>query len=154
MNRWALVLSLVVALLLGCAMGFIGSVMLARATFGEVPPIFGQGRIGHHEHGGPGGPKGSNGPGNHGARFERLVRALDLTPDQVARLKPRVEATRKQFDALRDSMHAQIDRELTPQQREKFKKLQAMRPFPRPGHDRGAWPPPPPADSGEDKEPR
>jgi hypothetical protein len=145
MNRWALVLSLVVATLLGCAMGFIGSVIMARATFGEMPPMFA-----HRDHGGPGGP---GGPENHGARFERLAHALDLTPEQVARLKPRVEATRKQFDALRDSMHAQIDRELTPAQREKFKKLQAMRPFPRPGHDRGAWPPPPPADSGEDKEP-
>ncbi len=145
MNRWALVLSLVVAMLLGCAMGFIGSVMMARATFGEMPPMFGQ-----H---GPGGPGGRGGPDNHGARFDRLVHALDLTPEQVARLKPRVEATRKQFDALRDSMHAQIDRELTPEQREKFKKLQAMRPFPRPGHDRGAWPPPPPADSGDEKEP-
>jgi Spy/CpxP family protein refolding chaperone len=150
MNRWALVLSLVVAMLLGCAMGFIGSVMMARATFGEMPPMFAGGPFGHH---GPGGPGGPGGPENHGARFERLVHALDLTPDQVARLKPRVEATRKQFDALRDSMHAQIDRELTPVQRVKFKKLQAMRPFPRPGHDRGAWPPPPPADSGDEKEP-
>lgn len=148
MNRLALVLSLVVAMLLGCAMGFIGSVIMARATFGEMPPMFA-----HHDHGGPGGLGGQGGPENHGARFERLAHALDLTPEQVARLKPRVEATRKQFDALRDSMHAQIDRELTPTQREKFKKLQAMRPFPRPGHDRGAWPPPPPADSGEDKEP-
>ena len=128
MNRPVLILSLLVVFLLGAAGGLIGSVVIARQMFGSVPAFFG-GRSMH----GPGGH--GEGPGSHHDRFARLAHDLELTPEQIERLEPRVDATRKQFDALRDSMRAQIDRELTPEQREKFKRLQAQRQFPRPGND-------------------
>ncbi|MFN8588375.1 MAG: hypothetical protein U0704_11320 [Candidatus Eisenbacteria bacterium] len=67
----------------------------------------------------------------------RLTRMLDLTPEQVARIEPKVRATREQFGAVRESLHARIESELTPEQIERWREMR--RHMPNPGEPRGPW---------------
>ena len=54
----------------------------------------------------PGGGQGRRG----GDRMEMMTRELNLTPDQVAKIRPIMEDSRKQMQALRDSDASQDDR--------------------------------------------
>ncbi|HEX8897234.1 MAG TPA: hypothetical protein VF751_00930 [Chthoniobacterales bacterium] len=73
-----------------------------------------------------------------GNRFEHLVRALDLTPDQQAKIKPIFEQAKPQAiaiqqeaqqkrQALRENVLAQIRPILTPAQQQKFDALKKAR---------------------------
>jgi len=57
----------------------------------------------------------------------RLARALDLTPEQLKRIEPKVLASQKEFEAARESLRSRIDAELTPAQRERLRSLERER---------------------------
>jgi hypothetical protein len=78
------------------------------------------------------GPPNSGEMGNR--MREHLRRALDLTPEQAARIAPIVDATSAKLEAIRvetaqrvrnamDESERQISPELSPEQQEKLKKL-------------------------------
>jgi hypothetical protein len=61
--------------------------------------------------------------------LEMLQQRLDLTPGQRQRIETLLEQSRKGYAQVRESTHAAIERELTPAQREEWKKLETR--FPR-----------------------
>ncbi len=120
MNRAALVISLIAVFVIGCAAGLAGGIVFAR-----------------HLHGMRGGFAGRMAPSEHrpfGPRdaMPRLQRLLELTPDQVRRIEPKVIESQQQFEAARESLHSRIDAELTPAQRERWRQFQRRHPFPGP----------------------
>lgn len=81
-----------------------------------------------------GGPGGPDHPGP--ARLmPRLREALDLSEAQVAKIEPILAEAHRSMSTTRDSLRARIDRELTPEQRERWRRLEARRGFP--GETRG-----------------
>jgi Spy/CpxP family protein refolding chaperone len=73
-----------------------------------------------------------------GERLERLTRALDLTPEQQAKIKPIFEAAKPQVmaihqeaqqkrQAIRENVMAQIRPILTPAQQQKFDAMKKAR---------------------------
>jgi hypothetical protein len=102
-------------------------------------PGHGFGRPGHP---GPPGP-----PPSPAAMADRMGRELELDPDQKTRIEAvfrrgaeRFEqfhaVTGREFEALRQELNTEIERELTPEQRARFRQLGAG--------PRGHHPPPPP----------
>jgi Spy/CpxP family protein refolding chaperone len=69
------------------------------------------------------------------AMLPRLREALDLTDAQVAKIEPILEEAHQSMGATRDSLRARIDRVLSPEQRERWRRLEARRGFP--GEPRG-----------------
>lgn len=70
----------------------------------------------------------------------RLARSLNLSPEQIERIRPKVIESQKQFEAARESLRSRIDVELTPAQRQRWHDMERMRdlrrPFPvRPGDE-------------------
>lgn len=129
MNRAAVILAVVSALCLGAAFGFMGGVMFSHHMLrnGHLPMFPGPGM---HE-GPPWGMR--HGPGMRGMPSPRAIlphlrRMLDLTPAQADAIRAEIERTRGDFDTVRDSLHARIERHLTPEQRERFRRM-------RPGTD-------------------
>jgi protein CpxP len=111
----------------------------------------------------PGGGQGGR-RGGVEERLDRMTRDLSLTPDQVAKIKPIMEDSRRQMMALRDADGAQDDRRakmmaiqhgestqikavLTDDQKPKFDAMEARM---RERRDRGGngGPPPPPPPPG------
>jgi protein CpxP len=74
----------------------------------------------------------------HGDRLEHLTKALDLTPEQQAKIKPILEQAKPQIEAarqeskqkmqaVRENTTAQIRPILTPAQQQKFDAIQKAR---------------------------
>jgi hypothetical protein len=78
-------------------------------------------------------------PGEPSSRFivPHLQRMLDLTPDQADAIRKEVEASRADFAQVRDSLHAHIERHLTPAQRDRWREMVKEGP---PGEPRGRDP--------------
>ena len=115
MNRTMLTVAMISALCLGSALGFAGGVLFSHHVMGlerRFEP--------HGERFGRRGP-----PGEPSARFivPHLVRTLDLTPEQADAIRGEVESTRTDFAQVRDSLHARIERHLTPAQRDRWRKM-------------------------------
>ena len=88
---------------------------------------------------------GAQAAGKHGQRLKKLKNELGLTPDQIARIRPIVENSRQQIQALRSNTtlppkqrHQQIEQIrvssfqqirpiLTPQQLQKWKQIREQR---------------------------
>lgn len=168
MSRKAIVISLVAMFLSGAALGLMGGIFFAHTMhrmpfdgpMGRHAGLFGRPPMGAPRDGGPGGPGGPGVPGGPGMRgrdpinelLPRLTELLDLTPEQIARLEPKVRASREQFGAVRESLHSRIESELTPEQIKRWRELRERTPFP--GEPRGAWRRAhraPPAPEGEQK---
>jgi Spy/CpxP family protein refolding chaperone len=101
--------------------------LLATASFGQAPDAASKDgdrhSWRHHKRGNP---------------VEHLTKALDLTPDQQAKIqpifdqaKPQLKAAREEsmqkIKAIRENMHAQIRPLLTPEQQPKFDALKKAR---------------------------
>ena len=123
MNRAALVISLLAVFLVGASLGMVGGIVL-----GHRLPFFA-----HALRMGPPGPRGGRPPLSE--VLPRLAKALDLTPEQVERIRPRVVASQKQFEAARESLRSRIETELTPEQLVRWHEIEHQRPFP--GFTRG-----------------
>lgn len=156
MSRKAIIISLLAMFLSGAAFGVMGGILFSHRMH-ERMLGFADGP------GGPGGPGGRHGgmmsrwgfggpeAGNRrGIRIvhrpggdpledvlPHLTRMLQLTPDQVARIEPKVRNTRGQFAAVRESLHSRIESELTPEQIERWREMR--RHMPNPGEPRGPW---------------
>ena len=141
MNRTSIVISLVATFVLGAALGLVGGILFShhvhRALNGGGPGFFSQ-AMPPRDH-----------PPLHDA-LPRLQRLLDLTPEQVKLIEPRVIESRRQFEAARESLHSRIDAELTPTQRARWKEFQQTHPFPGPPRgDDDRTHRAPPGDEGE-----
>ena len=120
MSRAAIVLAVVSALCLGASFGFMGGVIFSRHILHGGPPM------GFMPHGSPGGLQ--HGQSHRGmpsprALLPRLRRMLDLTPEQATAIRAELENSRGDFDHVRDSLHARIERHLTAAQRERFRRM-------------------------------
>ena len=128
MNRATVIVAVISALCLGSALGFAGGVLFSHHLMAPFPPMGGRGS---HERRGP--------PGEPSARFivPHLERMLDLTPEQAEAIRTEVESTRADFAEVRDSLHARIERHLTPAQRDRWREMVREGP---PGEPRGRDP--------------
>ena len=64
---------------------------------------------------------------NRGDRMEHLTKALDLTPEQQAKVKAIFEQAKPQIQAIRENIQSQIRPILTPAQQQKFDALKKAR---------------------------
>jgi len=109
----------------GISLGLIGGMLYAhRSPLGAHRGLFGMAVR-------PGGPTGR---GLTDA-LPRLTKALDLTPDQVERLRPKLEHSRAEFAAVRESLVSRIETELTPEQLARWREMRRAHAFP--GNSRG-----------------
>jgi len=129
MTRVTVIVAMVSALCIGAAMGFAGGVLFSHHAL-DMPPHMG-GRGFRMERRGP--------PGEPSPRLivPHLVRMLDLTPEQADAIRNEVEASRADFAQVRDSLHARIERHLTPVQRDRWREMVREHP---PGEPRGRDP--------------
>lgn len=146
MSRNAIIISLLAMFLSGAALGLMGGIyfshrMHAKAMgLPEAPHggmFLGRPFVGPFDrpHRGPGGPGGPGDPIEN--VLPRLTRMLELSPEQVERIAPKVGATRGQFAAVRESLHARIESELTPQQIKRWREMRER--MDHPGRPRGPW---------------
>jgi Spy/CpxP family protein refolding chaperone len=130
-SQRGLVLGISASLIVGFALGLVVGVLFARSVFLPRPPM------GFHH--GPGG-----GPPGYGMMMGFLERRLDLSKEQSEKIERIVEASRAQADSIRAQARGQIQQVLTPEQREKWERMN-NRMFPgrgrRPGHRRDEPPP-------------
>jgi Spy/CpxP family protein refolding chaperone len=64
---------------------------------------------------------------NPDKRFERFAAKLELTSDQKIKMKALFEEGKAKMDALREEGRGKINALLTPEQREKFAKIEERR---------------------------
>ena len=115
MNRFAIIILTIAASILGASLGVLGGV--------------------YAEHHLRGGPRGSwlhpgFGPGSRPPirqLLPHLGRMLELTPEQMKRIEPKVLASQKEFEAARESLRSRIEAELTPEQRTRFHAMERER---------------------------
>lgn len=139
MNRGALAL-LVLSVALGAlALGLVAGTLVGRAGW----------RTGWH---GPGSWR-RHGPAGPSARIvvPRLGAELGLSPAQQDSVRADIERTRSEFQAVRESLRARIERHLTAEQRARWRELLRER---HPGETGGPWARPNRDDPGEGKNPR
>lgn len=137
MNRAAIVIALVATFLIGASLGLMGGIFFAM----HQRPFHAEWRAGGAFRPGPGREPGLLGRVvdrrvlRHVAVMPRLREALDLTDAQAAEIEPLIEATHRTMGEARDSLRARIERVLTPEQRERWRRLEERRGFP--GEKRG-----------------
>ena len=119
MSRAAVILAVVSALGLGAALGFMGGVMFSHHMMRRGPMEFGL----HGLHMGRMGPPGARGVPSPRMVLPHLKRLLDLTPQQSDAIRTEIERSRGDFAGVRDSLHARIERQLTPDQRERWRRV-------------------------------
>jgi hypothetical protein len=131
-NRAAVVMLIVVAALVGASLAIVAGVAYEHQVRSGL-------RWGWmHREGGFRSSAGGRPP--LAQVLPRLARALDLSPAQIERIRPKVIESQKQFEAARESLRSRIDVELTPAQRQRWHDMERMRelrrPFPaRPGDE-------------------
>ena len=110
-----LVIATAAAFIVGCAVGLIGGLLFVHFV---APRLHGRPEFGMAR--GPG-------PGRPGGR-ERLLTEMDqtlsLTPDQHQRVLADLDRARREQVAVRESVHVWIERELNPDQRERWKQME------------------------------
>jgi hypothetical protein len=120
-TRLAVILATISALCLGLALGFMGGVMFSRhVLLGGSRERAGFG----FEHRFPHGFRRGSGPGGMPSprmMVAHLQRLLELSPAQADSISAEIERSRGDFAQVRDSLHARIERHLTPQQRERWR---------------------------------
>jgi hypothetical protein len=120
-TRRDLVIVVIAAFLFGSTAGLLGGMVGARLlmSFGvemanNRRPGGGFGRMRREDH---------DGPPPTPMVVERLSRALDLTPAQRESIAAVLDHSRARFAAQRDSLERQIERQLTPAQREQWRMM-------------------------------
>ena len=115
MTRAAVILAMVSALCLGTSIGFAVGLLFAHHHM-EMAPRFAMHGFRGERHGPPGEPSSR-------AIIPHLTRMLNLTPQQADSIRGEVEASRAEFAQVRDSLHARIERYLTPAQRDRWRTI-------------------------------
>ena len=112
-----LVIAVLVSLIVGCSIGMMGGILLAR--FAPLPP----GLPFAWRHPG-GGPPGGEPPVPPHPLLGLLERRLGVTVPQRARIEAILDSSRVAYATVRESTHAAIWRELTPEQREAWERME------------------------------
>ena len=115
MTRVTVIVAMISALCIGLAFGFAGGVLFAHHAF-EWGPRKGERGMRIERRGPPGEPSSR-------MIVPHLTRMLDLTPEQAEAIRGEVEASRSDFAQVRDSLHARIERHLTPAQRDRWRTM-------------------------------
>lgn len=115
-----LVIAVAAAFIVGCSMGLMGGILFMRFGPAGAHPHWMPGAM----HGGPPPFEGRGGPGHMERMLPMLGRELDLSPEQRERLVRHLDRAREEHGAVRESMRVWIERELTPGQRERWKRLE------------------------------
>jgi hypothetical protein len=119
MNRAAVIMMIVAEALVGASLAIVCGVAYEHQV-----------RAGQHagwmRHGGPGGRPPLE------QVLPRLARELDLKPEQIERIRPKVLESQQQFEAARESLRSRIDVELTPAQRQRWHDMERMHGMGRP----------------------
>ena len=124
MTRASIIIALVATFLIGASLGLMGGIMFGMHHRGPRPP-WSMGERGRRAPGSFGGPERR--VMRHTIVMPRLREALDLTDAQAARIEPLIEETHKTMGAARESLQVRIERVLTPEQRERWRRLEATR---------------------------
>lgn len=120
-TRRDLVMVAIASFLFGGTAGLLGGMLGARMIMGwgmeMAGPMRGPGGFGamHRE--------GHDGPPPTPVVVERLSRALGLSPAQRESIGAVLDRSRARFAAQRDSLNRQIERQLTPPQREQWRMM-------------------------------
>jgi hypothetical protein len=127
-----LIIATAAAFVVGCSAGLIGGILFMRFA---GPPMFGvmRHRPEFIARRGPGGPE---------RMMPMLERALDLSPEQRERVVAHLDRARRETAAVHESLQVWIERELTPEQRVRWKQMEDR--FERSRHDRRSREPMPP----------
>jgi len=117
-NR-GLIIAVAASFIVGCSLGMMGGIvfthLLGHGGFGRGgPPPFMERR-------GPGGPSG---PERRERMFTYMTREMGLNPEQKQRIEALIDKARSQHEAVRESTEAALDRELTPEQRARWRELE------------------------------
>lgn len=115
-----LIIATAAAFIVGCSVGLMGGILFMRlGGAGMHDGFMPGGRFGgptrFERHVGPGPPEGM---------LPMLGRELGLSPDQHDRILRQIDRARMRHGAVRESMHVWIERELTPEQRERWKEIE------------------------------
>ncbi len=125
MSRRALIIALAAALITGSSLGLVGGILFARhSLFAHADQGFGPRGERHGEHGPRGKSRGDRRGGPSANEIlTHLTRELDLDEAQSERIRLLVVESRSRVQSERDSLHARIGRELTPEQLERWTAL-------------------------------
>jgi hypothetical protein len=125
-TRASIIIALIATFLIGVSLGLMGGIVFGMHYRGPRPPWSMSER-------------GPRTPGTFGGTERRVMRhsivmprlreALDLSDAQAARIEPLIEDAHKAMGAARESLQVRIERVLTPEQRERWRRLQASRSF-------------------------
>lgn len=124
-----LIIATAAAFIVGCSVGLMGGILFMRFA-GPGPhggPMFGGMRGARPpflERRGPGGPGRPGIRGGPERWIPWLERELDLSPGQHERIVAVLDRARKEQVAQRESLHVWIERELTPDQRARWKQME------------------------------
>ena len=116
MTRGMLAFAMASAVCLGLSLGFMGGVFFSQHHL--LLPHRLELREPHGERRGPPGTPGLPPPR---VLVPHLVRLLDLTPAQADAIRAEIERSRSEFADVRDSLHARLERHLTPAQRARWR---------------------------------
>lgn len=120
-----LLIATAAAFIVGCSVGLMGGILLMR---------FGPGHHGPDERRGGGRFERRMGPGPPEGMLPMMEAELGLTSDQRARILEKIDEARREHGAVRESMRVWIGRELTPEQRERWNRMEER--FERSRHGR------------------
>lgn len=155
MSRASIVIALVATFLIGASLGLMSGILFSTLVRHPAGPGWlGAGpRLGSPRYPGL---RGGGDPDRRVLREQQVLphlRAeLALTDEQVSRIRVLLDEAHASMGAARDSLHDRIERVLTPEQRDRLRKLEARRGFP--GEPRGPRDRAHRAQPGEEGEPR
>ena len=123
--RTQLVVALIAAFLFGTTLGLVSGIAGAHFMLGWSRGMEHRGPMEFHRFlFPPGRPGEPGGPGGPPMVVFRLERALDLKPAQRDSIASILTRSRGRFAALRESLRSEIGEQLTPAQREEWKRME------------------------------
>ena len=125
-----LMIATAAAFVVGCSVGLLGGMLFMHFMGpGHFGPPFGHAPWGRPPFEARGGPHADG-------LMPMLERELDLSPQQRERIVAQLDRVRREQTAVRESMQVWIERELTPEQRARWKQMELR--FERWRHGRGS----------------
>jgi Spy/CpxP family protein refolding chaperone len=122
-----LIIATAAAFIVGCSVGLMGGILfvrfvapglhgapMLRAMRGEHTPFFGR----------PGDLRRLGMRGGPDRMLSALADELDLSPAQRQRIVASLDCARERHEAMAESLHVWIERELTPEQRARWRELE------------------------------
>ena len=107
-----LMIAIVAAFIVGCSAGMVGGILFARVA--RRPEAHMRGRP----------PRPGEAPRERTPMMERIERTLELEPGQRLRIERVLEESRKGYAVVRESAHAAVERELRPDQIERWRQAE------------------------------